>query len=76
VGSRQAEIGVITAEAWRGHGYAAATCAQLIRMVRQRGLEPYWSCDADNVASAALARKLGFGPERDYEIRLYRGTSK
>jgi len=75
-GVRQAEIGVVTNEAHRGHGFAAMACARLIRLCRERGAEPYWSCDADNIASIRSARKLGFQGEREYEIRLYRGTSK
>lgn len=75
-GMSQVEIGVVTNEAERGHGYAAIACAHLIQTCRQRGFEPYWSCDADNIASATLARKLGFQREREYEIRMYRGTSK
>jgi len=75
-GMRQVEIGVVTNEAQRGHGYAAITCAHLIQTCRQRGFEPYWSCDADNKASVTLARKLCFQHDREYEIRMYRGTSK
>jgi RimJ/RimL family protein N-acetyltransferase len=74
-GTREVEIGVVTNEARRGHGYAAATCAHLIQLCRRRGFEPYWSCDADNRASISLARKLGFRNEGEYEIRMYRRTS-
>jgi hypothetical protein len=75
-GMRQVEICVVTNESERGQGYAAMTCARLIQLCRQRGFEPYWSCDTDNTASVTVARKFGFRNEREYEMRLYGGTSK
>jgi RimJ/RimL family protein N-acetyltransferase len=76
VTARNAELATFTKEAHRGHGYATKTCARFIQTCRGRGLEPYWSCDADNLASASVARKLGFKHEREYEILLYRGAQK
>lgn len=74
VTANNAELATFTKETHRGQGYAATACAYFIQACRARGLRPYWSCDADNVASIKLARKLGFKNERAYEIRLYRGT--
>ena len=68
------ELGVVTRDDQRGHGYAALLCAHLLPLCRQRGLAPYWSCDADNIASIKLARRLGFGTERPYTARVYRST--
>ncbi len=76
VGVHTVELGAITRETYRGHGYAAITCSYLIQSCLERGLQPYWSCDADNLASVSLARKLGFQQEREYEIRMYRGSPK
>jgi RimJ/RimL family protein N-acetyltransferase len=76
VGVHNVEIGSVTREAHRGQGYAAITCAHLIQACLERGLQPYWSCDADNLASVNLARKLGFQNGREYEIRMYRGSPK
>lgn len=76
VGEHNVEIGIVTRETQRGHGYAAITCAHLIQTCGERGLQPYWSCDAGNLGSVSLARKLGFQREREYEIRMYRGTPK
>jgi RimJ/RimL family protein N-acetyltransferase len=76
VTNKNVELGVATKETQRGRGYAVITCAHFIKTCRNRGLEPYWSCDADNLASISLARKLGFKHEREYEIRMYRGTPK
>lgn len=66
------EIGVTTHPAHQGRGYATAVCAYLIEACEQHGLQTYWSCDADNLPSLAVARKLGFGGERDYQILFYR----
>ncbi len=70
-GSEYAEIGAITREAYRGRGYASITVACLIELIERRGFHGYWSCEADNPASAGVARKLGFGIERAYEIWEY-----
>ncbi len=71
LGEAQAEIGVITREAHRGHGYAPIACAYLIEACARRGYQAYWSCDADNPASARVARKLGFRQEQAYQILEY-----
>lgn len=70
-GDRTAEIGAVTREAYRGRGYASIACAYLIEACEQRGYQPYWSCDADNLASIQVARKLGFRHEQAYQILEY-----
>jgi GNAT superfamily N-acetyltransferase len=77
-GGSYAEIGAITHEIYRGKGYASIACSYLIQAVEQRGYHAYWSCDADNLASSQVARKLGFKIERPYEIIEYvsEGTSE
>ena len=74
VGAGTVEIGAVTHEAGRGRGYGALTCARLIQTCLERGLVPYWSCDADNLASLKLARRLGFQNQADYTIEIYRGN--
>lgn len=76
VTANNVELATFTRETHRGHGYATTTCAHFIQTCRERGLEPYWSCDADNLASVSIARKLGFKHEREYEILAYRGAQK
>ena len=71
LGDTHAEIGAITREAYRGHGYAPIACAYLIEACARRGYQAYWSCDADNPASARVARKLGFRQEQAYLILEY-----
>jgi GNAT superfamily N-acetyltransferase len=63
------EVGVTTYEAHRQQGYATLTCAYLIRACEEKGYQTYWNCNAQNVPSLALARKLGYQRERPY--RLY-----
>lgn len=72
LGETLAEIGALTREAHRGHGYAPITCAYLIQVCAQRGYGAYWSCDAENEASIRVAQKLGFRREGAYQILEYR----
>jgi len=71
LGDTHAEIGAVTREAHRGHGYAPVACAYLIAECARRGYQAYWSCDADNPPSARVARKLGFRHEQAYLILEY-----
>lgn len=65
------EIGVVTHEAYRGKGFAHATCALLADECARRGLATSWSCDIANAGSMATARKLGYTTERDYQFVYY-----
>jgi GNAT superfamily N-acetyltransferase len=58
------EPGVITHEDHRGQGYATITCARLVQEIETNGLATYWNCNESNVASAAVARKLGYRIEK------------
>jgi RimJ/RimL family protein N-acetyltransferase len=73
-GETQAEIGAVTREAHRGHGYAPITCAYLIDACEQRGYAAYWSCDVDNRASIRVAQKLGYRQEKPYQTLEYRAV--
>jgi RimJ/RimL family protein N-acetyltransferase len=75
LGDARAEIGAVTRAAQRGRGYAPIACAFLIQACAQRGYQAYWSCDADNAASARVARKLGFEREGAYQILEYSALS-
>jgi GNAT superfamily N-acetyltransferase len=72
IGNRVAEVGVVTAEAHRGRGYASIAIAFLAEQLNARGLAMYWSCDADNTASIRVAKKVGFGAPRPFQLLLYR----
>ena len=53
-----AEVGVITAEPYRGRGHAQAALSLLVRDVLQRDGVVRYECDPDNAASIAVARKV------------------
>ena len=54
------ELGIETAERYRGKGYAYEACSALIEYCLENGFEPVWACRAGNVGSMKLAQKLGF----------------
>lgn len=58
----QLEIGIETADGFRGKGYAIVTCSALIDYCIDHDYEPVWACRLDNTASYQLAQKLGFEP--------------
>jgi RimJ/RimL family protein N-acetyltransferase len=62
------EIATATREPYRGRGYATIACAQIIREYEARGYQTYWNCAKQNLASAALARKLGYRTEKEYRL--------
>jgi hypothetical protein len=70
-GDTVVEIGVITADGHRGLGYASIVSAHLVRACENRGYATYWGCHVDNLASAAVARKLGYRMENNYSLAHY-----
>jgi GNAT superfamily N-acetyltransferase len=65
------ELGAITKEEFRGRGLATITCAQLIKVCEKTGARTYWNCGASNLASVAVARKLGYRTERGFQWRAW-----
>jgi GNAT superfamily N-acetyltransferase len=62
------EIATSTREPYRGRGYATITCAHLIQACEAHGYQTYWNCAKQNLASAAVARKLGYCTEKEYRL--------
>lgn len=60
------EIEIDVEEAHRRKGLATACAAALILETLRRGLYPSW--DAASGISVRLARKLGYGPAREYPV--------
>ena len=76
VSSRQTNIGVGTAPSHRRRGLAALTCAAFITESLRRGLLPTWDSDAANLASAALAKRLGFKEDTPFSELAPPGRAK
>jgi RimJ/RimL family protein N-acetyltransferase len=62
------EIATSTSVPYHGRGYATITCAHLIRACERQGYRTYWNCAKQNLASAAVARKLGYRKEKEYRL--------
>ena len=62
------ELGVATPLAHLRRGYATVTCAHLIRMCESMGYQTYWNAAKQNLASVALARKLGYRREVEHRV--------
>jgi RimJ/RimL family protein N-acetyltransferase len=77
-GSRdRAEIAFAVADAWHGRGLGSALAARLVEHARRAGVTTLTASTlADNAASHALLRRLGFTPVRtssgvaEYELAL------
>ena len=72
VGSRYEDVGVVTDPDHRGRGLSTACAAALVADIRRRGRQPSWTTSPDNLASRAVAARLGFVHERDdilYAVR-------
>jgi RimJ/RimL family protein N-acetyltransferase len=64
------EIGIETAEKFRGRGFAQQVCSALIDYCLSNNYEPVWACRKENTGSFHLAQKLGFEPT--FELPFYR----
>lgn len=62
------EMGVMTRDGHRQQGYGTVACAYMIQSCEQLGFQTYWNCDKNNVASNALARKLGYRKAQEYRV--------
>lgn len=65
-------IDVETVEKYRRRGFAETVAREFVKECIQRGLRPHWECKQENVASAALAEKLGFGKSIEYKLYSFR----
>lgn len=60
-----AEIGVNTLPDFYGKGFATECCKKCISNILENDLCPIWSTSSDNLASQALAEKVGFEKTAD-----------
>ena len=73
-----ADIGVFTAEQWRGGGFSTVAASIVARCIQEEGLIPTWSAGEDNFASLRVAQKLGFTEvsRRTYVIKAIETSEK
>lgn len=62
------EMGILTHKDYRRRGYATLTCAALLQACGRLGVQTFWNCNSSNLASVALARRLGYQRERAYTL--------
>jgi predicted GNAT family acetyltransferase len=70
------EPGVFTQEKQRGKGYGTLVTARLIQEIEATGARTYWNCAKQNLASAAIARKLGYRVEKEFRCLAWRKTEE
>ena len=60
VSDDEIDIGVETAEQYRGKGLASAVVNKTVQYVLSTGKKPVWACHSENTASQKTAEKTGF----------------
>ena len=65
------EIGTVTHEQYRGLGYSTIACAHVIQACEELGGETFWMCLKTNLASVAVARKLGYRTKEESRLAHY-----
>lgn len=61
-------IDVETIEKYRRRGFAEIVASEFVKKCIQKDLRPHWECMQENVASTALAEKLGFRKSVEYKL--------
>ncbi|TYB88898.1 MAG: GNAT family N-acetyltransferase [Kosmotoga sp.] len=62
------ELGLETVDGFRNKGLATAVTRETIRECKRLGYKLHWHCREDNTPSIAIAEKLGFIRNKDYEL--------
>jgi RimJ/RimL family protein N-acetyltransferase len=65
------EIGVETHPDHMQKGYGRLICAHLIQEMERQGYRTYWNYAKQNQPSVALARKLGYLSEKEYQLLVW-----
>ncbi len=68
VADRTHVIDIETQQAFQRRGYAYVVGRAFVDECSRTGLAPHWDCMDDNIASIALAEKLGFALDRSYSL--------
>ena len=72
VSDRYVDIGVETAEEYRGKGLGKAVAGAMVREILSLGKEPAWQCNASNEASYKLACSVGFEEALKHPLYVYK----
>lgn len=75
-GNSFAEIDIATHEAYQGKGLAQAVATRFMGQCIQNDITPCWDCNADNIPSQKLARKLSFHNPVEYSLFVRKRTGK
>lgn len=66
------EVGIATIEKYRRMGLGTVTALALVEYALETGYHTLgWHCWANNIPSAALARRAGFEHQLDYDVKLF-----
>ncbi|MBQ6932966.1 MAG: GNAT family N-acetyltransferase [Clostridia bacterium] len=60
VSCEEIDIGLETAEKYRGQGLATVAAKMMMKYTQEQGKAPVWACYYKNMASQKIAEKLGF----------------
>ena len=63
-----AEVGIQIYARFQGKGYGTALAAYTVRHCEALGYQTYWNTAKQNLPSAAIARRLGYRTEREYNL--------
>lgn len=62
----KAELGVVTDLSYYGQNLGTCICSIMLNYCYEHNIAPFWSCNTDNPASAAIAKKLDFEVDCNY----------
>lgn len=68
------EMATVSREEHQGRGYSTIACAYTIQACEELEESTLWFCRKTNLASAAVARKLGYTQMKEFGGALYRAT--
>lgn len=60
IGNGQMDIGVETNPNYRGKGLGKIVAAWMVNYALEKGYEPIWGCDSENIGSSSIAQAIGY----------------
>ena len=69
IGNGQMDIGVETNPNYRGKGLGKIISAWMVNYALEKGYEPIWGCDSENIGSSSIAQAIGY--EKVAEHSMY-----